>query len=83
MMEKLEKGLREECRVDHNEAVLEDVEMQRHTPAGSELAKQETLGGEQQLGEKPPCWEYMIEEENSELFLQLGKGVGRGQLLQL
>jgi hypothetical protein len=65
-------GLREEDRVDHNEGVLEDVEMKRHPPGGSELATQETLGEEQRLGEKPPCWEYMREEENSQLLFQVG-----------
>ena len=80
----LEKDLREEGRVDHDQLTLED-EMNNHPPGGNELAKretQQTLGGEQGLehaggveqrqGEKPP-WDfsYMMEEENSvQLILQ-------------
>ena len=43
-----------------------------HPLGGSELAKQETLGGEQRLGENYPCCEYMKEEANSQLLFQLG-----------
>ena len=59
----------------------EDVEMNDHHPE-NELARLETLGGEQQLSEKPP-WEYMREEENFQLLFQLGNEVDGGQLLKL
>ena len=70
--------LREEGKVDDGE----DVEMKHHHP-DNELTRLETLGGEQQLGEKPPCLEYMREEENTQLLFHLGKEVDGGQLILL
>ena len=68
---------------DPHQALLEEVGLQSPLPVGSELAKQETLGEEPWLGEKPP-WEYMMVEESSQLQLLflLGQGAGGGQLLE-
>ena len=48
------KELREKAEVDHEQVSHEDEEINIPPPAGNELAKQETLGEEQGLGEKPP-----------------------------
>ena len=66
-----ELRLREEGRVvGHNQ-----TERNIHPPGNSELAKQEILAGEQQLGEKTPG-EYMREEKNSQLLFQQCWGIG-------
>ena len=65
-----ERRLREEDETDGDQVVLGDGEVGHHS-LGSKLAKQGTIGDELQLEEKPPCWDYMREEENSlQLILQ-------------
>ena len=54
--------------MEQNEAELQD-------PVGNVLATQVSLGEDPQLGEKPP-WEYMREEESSQLLFELGHGGG-------
>ena len=46
---RLEKELREEGRVDHDQLTLEDGEMNNHPPGGNELAKRETQAEEDKL----------------------------------
>ena len=59
--------------MEQNEPLLGDEDMYRHPPGGNELATQESLGEEPWLGEKPP-WEYVREEESSQLLFELAHG---------